>query len=71
MDPSWPKIPNGWVFGEVASAATDEQDNVWVLQRSREVRPGQKTGPPVMEFDEAGNLGELKFESQAAPVGSH
>jgi hypothetical protein len=55
VDPSWPKIPNGWVFGEVASAATDEQDNVWVLQRSREVRPGQKTGPPVMEFDEAGN----------------
>ena len=54
VDPSWPKIPNGWVLGEVASAATDEQDNVWVLHRPQEVRPGQKTGPPVMEFDEAG-----------------
>jgi hypothetical protein len=55
LDSSWPKIPNGWVLGQVASAATDEQDNVWVLHRPRVVRPGQKTGPPVMEFDSAGN----------------
>jgi len=52
---SWAKIPNGWVFGQVASAATDEQDHVWVLHRPRVVRPDQKTGPPVMEFDAAGN----------------
>jgi DNA-binding beta-propeller fold protein YncE len=55
VDSSWPKIPNGWVLGQVASAATDEQDNVWILHRPRVVRPGQKTGPPVMEFDSAGN----------------
>jgi DNA-binding beta-propeller fold protein YncE len=55
VDPSWPKIPNGWVLGQVASAATDEQDHVWVLHRPRTVRPDQKTGPPVMEFDAAGN----------------
>ena len=55
VDPSWPKIPNGWVFGQVASAASDEQDNIWILHRSRNVEPGQKTGPPVMEFDGAGN----------------
>jgi hypothetical protein len=55
VDPSWPKIPNGWVLGQVASAASDEQDNIWILHRSRVVRPGQKTGPPVMEFDPAGN----------------
>ena len=55
VDPAWPKIPNGWVLGQVASAATDEQDNVWVLHRPRVVRPGVKTGPPVMEFDAAGN----------------
>jgi len=28
---------------------------VWVLHRSRNIRPNQKTGPPVMEFDAAGN----------------
>ena len=55
VDPSWPKIPNGWVLGQVASAAADERDDIWVLHRSRVVRPGQKTGPPVMEFDSQGN----------------
>jgi len=54
-DPAWPKIPNGWVLGQVASAATDEHDNVWVLHRPRTVRPDQKTAPPVIEFDSAGN----------------
>src|SRR5712691_1206549 len=33
-DASWAKIPNGWVFGQVASAATDEQDHVWVSNAS-------------------------------------
>ena len=55
VDPSWPKIPNGWALGQVSSAAIDNQDNVWVLHRPRVVRPGLKTGPPVMEFDAAGN----------------
>jgi len=55
VDPAWPKIPNGWALGQVASAAADEQDHVWVLHRSRTVRRDQKTGPPVLEFDAAGN----------------
>jgi sugar lactone lactonase YvrE len=55
VDPSWPKIPNGWVLGQVASAAADDQDHIWLLHRPRVVRPDQKTGPPVMEFDAAGN----------------
>ena len=54
-DASWPKIPNGWVLGQVSSAAVDDRDHVWVLHRPRVVRPGLKTGPPVMEFDAAGN----------------
>ena len=55
VDPSWPKIPNGWTLGQVASAASDDDDNIWILHRPRVVRPDQKTGPPVMEFDLAGN----------------
>jgi DNA-binding beta-propeller fold protein YncE len=55
VDPSWPKIPNGWSLGQVASTAADADDNIWVLHRSRVIRTGQKTGPPVMEFDPAGN----------------
>src|SRR6266542_5391356 len=53
--PGWAKIPNGWVLGQVASEAADENDHVWILHRPRVVRAGQKTGPPVMEFDAAGN----------------
>ena len=33
VDPSWPKIPNNWQFGQVASVSIDAQDHVWVLQR--------------------------------------
>src|SRR3984893_15128672 len=55
VDPAWPKIPNGWTLGQVASAAADDQDRIWILHRPRVVRPDQKTGPPVMEFDAAGN----------------
>jgi len=55
VDPSWPKIPNGWTLGQVSSVAADEQDNIWILHRPRTVKPGVKTGPTVMEFDQAGN----------------
>ena len=52
VDPSWPKIPNHWVFGEVSSVSVDAQDHVWVLQRPRTVRPEQKasSAPAVLEF---------------------
>ena len=33
VDPAWPKIPNNWQFGQVASVSVDGQDHVWVLQR--------------------------------------
>ena len=55
VDSAWPKIPNGWSLGQVSSAAADASDHIWLLHRSRVVRAGQKTGPPVMEFDAAGN----------------
>lgn len=55
VDPSWPKMPNGWTMSEVSMAAVDAEDNVWVLQRPVTVKPGTKTGPPVMEFDKNGN----------------
>lgn len=55
VDAKWPNMPNGWVFGQVSSTAVDDKNNVWVLHRPSSVRPGQKTGPPVMVFDEAGN----------------
>jgi hypothetical protein len=57
VDPSWPKpLPQGWKFADVSDVNTDSQGNVWVLQRpDTQMLPGEKTGPPVMEFDQAGN----------------
>jgi DNA-binding beta-propeller fold protein YncE len=55
VDPAWPKVPNGWTLGQVASVAADAQDNIWVLQRPKTVRAGQKAAPPVLEFDQAGH----------------
>src|SRR6266446_4550209 len=58
VDPSWPKLPSKWVFGQVSSISIDEQGHAWVLQRPSTVRTDQKdkAAPPVLEFDEAGNF---------------
>jgi DNA-binding beta-propeller fold protein YncE len=55
VDPSWPKVPEGISLGQVSSSACDDKGNIWILQRPKGVRPGQKAGPPVMVFDQAGN----------------
>src|SRR4051794_19916718 len=57
-DPSWPSIPNNWIFGEVSSIAVDSQDHVWVLQRPATVPEPQRASaaPPVLEFDSNGRF---------------
>ena len=56
VDPTWPHIPNGWTLGQVAGVTVDPAtDHIWIIQRPRSIKPGVKTGPPVMEFDQAGN----------------
>jgi hypothetical protein len=57
-DPSWPKIPNNWIFGEVSSIAVGPQDHVWILQRPATVPEAQRANaaPPVLEFDAAGKF---------------
>ena len=57
-DPTWPKLPAKWVWGQVSSISFDEQDNAWVLQRPSSVRDDQKdkAAPPILEFDAAGNF---------------
>jgi len=57
-EPSWPAIPNNWVFGEVSSVAVDSQDHIWILQRPATVPEEQraKAAPPVLEFDSSGRF---------------
>jgi hypothetical protein len=57
-EPSWPTIPNNWIFGEVSSIAVDFQDHVWILQRPLTVPADQRgrAAPPVLEFDADGKF---------------
>lgn len=57
VDPTWPKLPNGWVMGVVSAVAVDRHDNVWLLNRYRVGVPENmkdRVAPPVLEFDAAG-----------------
>lgn len=58
VDPTWPTIPNDWIFGQVASVAVDLQDHVWVLQRPGTLSPDERSraAPPLVEFDPSGHF---------------
>ena len=69
VDPLWPKpLPNHWLLGSTIGVWVDADDHVWVIHRSsatldpNEKRLELKEGdccagaPPVLEFDQAGNL---------------
>jgi hypothetical protein len=53
LDPSWPKIPNNWVFGNVSEVAVDKHDHVWILQRPKSLPENMRdrAAPPVLEYD--------------------
>jgi DNA-binding beta-propeller fold protein YncE len=58
VDPAWPKLPNNWVVGHVASVAVDRRDHVWMLHRPNTIPENQRNhaAPPVLEFDAAGTF---------------
>jgi DNA-binding beta-propeller fold protein YncE len=62
VDPAWPKpLPNHWLVGAVVGVAVDKRDHVWVTHRPSTLQPNEtrsfwKAAPPVLEFDQAGNL---------------
>ena len=58
VDPSWPMIPNNWVFGITSGLSIDAENNIWVLHRPRTVAPelADRAAPPVMVFDPEGNF---------------
>ncbi|MGD1073988.1 MAG: hypothetical protein ABSB15_28085 [Bryobacteraceae bacterium] len=68
VNPMWPKpLPNHWVIGNVIGVSVDAQDHIWIIHRagSLEAKETYMTtnsaecctpAPPVLEFDEEGNL---------------
>jgi DNA-binding beta-propeller fold protein YncE len=72
VDPMWPKpLPNHWVIGNTIGVSVDAQDHVWIIHRAgsleaKEIYSTAKPpaaecctpAPPVLAFDQAGNLVE-------------
>lgn len=69
VDPLWPKpLPNHWILGAAIGVAVDADDHIWIVHRgSATLGAFEKTletgdaeccagAPPVLEFDQAGNL---------------
>jgi hypothetical protein len=72
VDPMWPKpLPKHWLLGNVIGVGVDAQDHVWIIHRGDQGTLNAKEiyatanppaadccmiAPPVLEFDQAGNL---------------
>ena len=72
-DPTWPQmpLPMQWTLGNVTGVTVDPDDHIWILQRPFSIAHGSEDGlehdpptasccrmaPPVIEFDQAGNVG--------------
>ena len=68
VDPFWPKpLPNNWMLGQVSGTAVDSHDHIWVIHRPKTLDENDRYGqekkadccvpaPPVLEFDQAGNV---------------
>jgi DNA-binding beta-propeller fold protein YncE len=67
----WPKpLPNHWLLGSTIGVSVDAQDHIWIIHRSSATLNNNERGaeldpptgecckgaPPVLEFDQAGNL---------------
>jgi DNA-binding beta-propeller fold protein YncE len=69
VDPLWPKpLPNHWILGMTIGVWVDDQDHVWIIhrgaptlhdnERALDLKVGEccTAAPPVLVFDQAGNL---------------
>jgi DNA-binding beta-propeller fold protein YncE len=70
VDPLWPKpLPNHWLLGQTVGVSVDAQDHIWIIHRGSSLEANEVAdttnppkaqccapAPPVLEFDESGNL---------------
>jgi DNA-binding beta-propeller fold protein YncE len=70
VDPMWPKpLPNHWLLGMTIGVSVDAQDHIWIIHRGGSLERMENyaaanppaaeccmAAPPVLEFDEEGNL---------------
>jgi len=70
VDFTWPKpLPNHWILGQAIGVTVDAEDHVWIIHRPASLEANEThaaanppiahccaPAPPVLEFDQAGNL---------------
>jgi hypothetical protein len=68
VNPFWPKpLPNHWIMGMAIGAWVDNNDHIWMVHRAATIDRTEsqlqqglgeccQAAPPVLEFDEEGNL---------------
>ena len=70
VDAFWPKpLPNNWILGQVSGITVDRFDRIWIVQRPGSLTPRERAAqqnppvskccaaaPPVLVFDQSGNL---------------
>ena len=70
VDPMWPKpLPNHWILGSAIGVWVDKTDHIWIIHRGASTLDANENAlggklskncceaaPPVLEFDQAGNL---------------
>src|SRR5216117_2109918 len=70
VDPMWPKpLPNHWLLGATVGVSVDANDHILVIHRQGSLEPKETylksnppeaeccaPAPPVLEFNEAGDL---------------
>jgi hypothetical protein len=55
VDPSWPQpLPQQWQIGQVPGIAVDKDDNIWIVQRMRELTNDERAAD---SFDQPENPG--------------
>ncbi len=82
VDPYWPKpLPNHWILGQTIGVSADAQDHIWIIHRVGSLEAGEQhatttppisqccaPAPPVLEFDQEGNLIEIKNRRHGARI---
>ncbi len=70
VDPAWPKpLPNQWLMGMTIGVGVDAENHVWIVHRPDTLSANEaaadenpptaaccRRAPPVLQFDQAGNL---------------
>jgi len=75
FDPSWPKpLPERWINGQVGGVCVDSHDHVVIVDRRNITDEEAETNvaaPPVIMFDQAGNVVDSWGDPAVVPDGIH